>query len=100
MFAARREIVVMYKPQTVFYAGREEDVKPLAFTSRDWKMLWICYCISTALVVLTLYLCLSATLPLRVAVGAPTSCLMRRPHARATTAPAPLSGRLAVLPHR
>jgi len=63
-----RQAVVIHHPQVHFYMGADaaERRNPLVFSTREWKMLWLCYCITSALVIFTVYLCLTATQPLRL----------------------------------
>lgn len=63
-----RQAVVIHHPQVHFYVGADaaERRNPLVFSPREWKMLWLCYCITSALVIFTVYLCLTATQPMRL----------------------------------
>jgi len=78
VFSAKREVVVMYKPQTIFYEGFEEAERrnSLVFTAREWKMLWISYCICVSVVLASLYLCVALAKPVRLDVD---ESLLRQP---------------------
>ncbi len=75
---------VVFKPQFVFYEGMDgaEARRPLGSTSRDWRVLWIAYCISTAVVILSVYLCLAATTPARVYADWNGTSISRPAHPR------------------
>lgn len=74
-----RRPAVIFKPQTLFYVGADaaERRNPLVLSPREWKMLWLSYCITSLLVILTVFLCLKATQPVYV-VYTPDQATVRK----------------------